>query len=168
MAQPEQPLQPKPWPRLSETLPFPRHPNVCQSCGKETDVTDGVGAHAWQEHDDNDQPEAIVVMLCRACSARLIEPHPRLYNRLDTNQPWPGIMDFCLTCWWRSDVRCRHPHAKANGGRGVTITVRKPTVAHVNMGRGRGRWMQFWPERAEKCAEWEPADEAKGGDHGAA
>jgi len=151
-------LPPKPWPRLSDTLTGPKHPNVCQSCGKETDVTDGIGAAPWQEHDENDKPEPIVVMLCRDCSARLIEPHQRLYRRLDVNQPWPGIISFCVDCWWWSGVRCGHPRAKANGGPGVMLTVAAPIHTHLNMGRGKGYWLDVWRQPAETCRQFEPTE----------
>src|SRR5579859_5525010 len=75
------------WPRLSETLTGPCHPHLCQSCGKEQAAPDeelvipeelfaggperfravmqliereaspAPGIYAWQEHDEDDQPE---------------------------------------------------------------------------------------------------------------
>jgi hypothetical protein len=52
------------------------------------------GIYAWVEHDGDDQPEPIVVMLCTDCSDRLIEPYPRLYRRLARNEPCAGIMPY--------------------------------------------------------------------------
>ena len=118
------------WPRLSETLDGPKHPRFCQSCGAERPpevpdelaASDGasardetfqlvmrelrppLGVYGWQEHDGRDEPEPIAVMLCTACSARLIEPHPRMYNRIARRAPFPGIMDLCIDCRSRTGV----------------------------------------------------------------
>jgi hypothetical protein len=144
-----------PWPRLTEELTGPRHPNLCQSCGAEDRSAmkaEGIGTKRFEEHDDMDQPEHRIVVLCRACQRDLIDAHPRLYRRLDANEPWPGCMDLCLDCRHRTGVTCAHPTLKANGGTGLQITTRRPTTAHINLGRGRGYWTRLYPEAPTACA----------------
>lgn len=94
-----------------------RHPEKCQHCGDHRNLT------RWQEHDHNDRPEHRVIVLCKACSDRMIEPHPRLYRPLNVNDPWPGCMEICIDCRLRDGVRCTSPAAKCNGGDGVMLTV---------------------------------------------
>jgi len=77
-------VPPQPLPRLSQTLPERVEPGVCQACGEEKNVC------GWQEHDERDKPEAIVVWLCQACEKKLIKPHPRLYRPLQANEPFPA------------------------------------------------------------------------------
>jgi len=113
------------WPRLSQTLTFHRHIGLCQSCGVSGAEHDVVG---WQEHDDSDRAEPIVVMLCRRCSDALIEPHPRLYRRLQAFEPFPGAMECCIGCVHLDSLACRHPSLKANGGPGLNLTFPKPTT----------------------------------------
>ncbi len=141
-----------PWPRLSEDLTCPRHPNHCQSCGVEIDTSDGIAGARWREHDDTDKPDPIVVVLCRACSGRLIKPHPRLYERLDPNAPWPGCMALCVTCRHRDGVRCTHPDLTSNGGTGLLLTLPKSIPVHVNLGGGRGYWTLYYPHPPRACA----------------
>jgi hypothetical protein len=119
------PPPPGPWPRLSETLLQERHPDRCQACG--ADARLGAKLTRWQEHDQDDRPEPLVVVLCPPCSARLIEPHPRLYRELHAWEPMPGSMPICGACGWRDATRGAHPDAKANGGQGVRLTFPKPT-----------------------------------------
>lgn len=116
---------PGPWPRLSETLPNDRHPDRCQACG--ADARLGAELTRWQEHDQDDAPEPIVVVLCVPCAKRLIEKHPRLYRELHAHEPVPGSMPICVACGWRDGVRCTHPDAKANGGGGLRLTYPRPT-----------------------------------------
>ncbi len=87
------------------------------------------GVHVWQECDDVDRPEPIAVLLCPPCSARLIEPHPRLYYVLPFNEPFAGTMGLCAPCRFRDDVRCTHPDLKANGGPGLIIQADTPIPA---------------------------------------
>lgn len=121
----------KPWPRLSQQLTEIRHPEFCQSCGvhegaSETDLS------RWREHDDQDRPEWIVVVLCGACANALIEPHPRLYDKMPEGAPWPGCMPLCVGCRFRAELTCTHPDAKQNGGEGVALTMPQPFVAFVD------------------------------------
>jgi hypothetical protein len=176
---------PTPWPRLSESLTGPKHPHVCQSCGREYPVrlqfTDPLqeldagrpqdiwgeiaqvldppkGVYGWQEHGDTDSPEPIVVMLCTTCSDRLIVPHPRLYRQLAPNEPFPGVMELCLGCRFRTGVRCTHPALKANGGPGLKIEIGPPDVAMVHGVRG-GQKVILYRHPAKECAGREPCED---------
>ena len=114
-------------PRLSETLESLAWPRRCQACGAELTrpasrlrpSTGRAPATIWQEHDDADRPELRYIVLCGACADRLIEPHPRLYRRLDRNEPAPGVMRICEDCRHRQGGRCVSPRARAHGGPGL-------------------------------------------------
>lgn len=137
------------WPKLSETLPGERRPDRCQACGWDCDLS------RWREHDEADRKTATIVVLCLKCSRTLIEPHPRLYARLDDNEPLPGSMYLCQDCLLRSGLRCDHPDLRANGGTGLTITVAKPhtALACVRGGKGRGcHHITIWPAPPSACA----------------
>jgi hypothetical protein len=134
------PTTAKPWPRLSETLTYP--PDVCQRCGNGQLWTDGEPAdwfvdastgqlYRWQEHDENDQREPILIVLCEDCAKRIIERHPRLYRQLQPHEPFPGAMPLCRDCVHRNELRCEHPDAKANGGSGLELIFPKPDRMHV-------------------------------------
>jgi hypothetical protein len=175
------------WPRLSETLTGPRHPHLCQSCGKEqvTPVEELVipeelftggpdrfraitqlieresspapGIYAWQEHDEDDQPEPIIVMLCTDCSDRLVGPHPRLYSRLTRNEPCAGIMPLCLECAFRAGVRCTNPEAGMNGGPGLEFDHDPPLSGHISYGIGRGgAFYTIYPNPVRACSGRQP------------
>ncbi len=113
-------------PRLTDSLSGPKDPRICQSCSR--GVTDGINVVNWQEHDHNDQPERKLVVLCDACSKRLIEPHPRLYKRHVTHEPYPGAMPLCVACRHRDGVTCNSPLAKFNGGPGLDYVYPQPAV----------------------------------------
>jgi hypothetical protein len=138
----------KEWPRLSESLTHERSPVVCQACGE---VEQPLAA--WQEHDANDKPEPIAVVLCAACSGKLIEPHPRLYRRLERNEPFPGTMTICLDCPARDGVRCKSPLSLANGGPGLPFPMPDSTafVDGVRGGRRFGRVMRMWSKEVATC-----------------
>lgn len=121
------------WPRLSKTLPGERDPRKCQVCAKDYDV------YRWQEHDEHDQPENIIVVLCDRC-AYVVKPHPRLYRQLDTWEPFPGSNTMCHDCRLREATRCTHPDLKANGGEGLTLNVPKPLQAFICPGGLRHIW----------------------------
>lgn len=133
----------RPWPRLSE-LPGDRHPGICQACGLTYDLT------YWQEHDSDDQPEQIIVVLCETCAANEIEKHPRLYRQLETNEPFPGAMGR-----FRDGTRCLHPDLKANGGAGLGITHSVPTRYFISYtdkaGRRRGSSHLSYVTAPSKC-----------------
>ena len=104
-----------------------RYPGICQNCGSYGNETTPI--HCWTEHDDKDRPTRTVVCLCIPCAQRIIEPHPRLYSRIEPNTPVPGAMpNLCRTCPFRNDLTCTHPKLKANGGKGLCIiTPTEPT-----------------------------------------
>lgn len=137
-------------PRLSESLPGERRPDRCQACGSPCDLA------LWREHDEQDRPEAIVVNLCDRCSRKLIEPHPRLYEELARNAPWPGAIGICTACVHRDGLRCAHPDAKANGGIGVALTIARPHQVHLcRSPRRLSGWVKLWPAPAEDCRQRE-------------
>lgn len=140
----------RPMPRLSEQLGGPARPDACQGCGSPCDLA------LWQEHDDADRPERIVVLLCQACSKRVIDRHPRLYAELVRNQPWPGAMGVCARCRFRERLRCTHPDAKANGGTGVKLTLARPVTAHLSRSPRRlSGSVTWWPSPATDCEQRE-------------
>ncbi len=110
------------------------------------------GVYGWQEHDSRDEPEPIAVMLCTRCSARLIDPHPRLYSRIPPNAPFAGIMELCVDCRFRDGVRCTHPDLKANRGTGLVVDADPGTRAHVNLGGGQGTFLTIYREPPRACA----------------
>jgi hypothetical protein len=151
------------WPKLSVELAGPKAPDRCQSCGKtgwsETLPGQPPTLERWREHDANDAPTNVVVVLCRGCSDRLIEKHPRLYARLEWNQPYPGTMGLCLDCRHRDGVTC--PLTQFNGGGGVNIVVAKPFNAHVcRSPRRLSGWIQMWRSPATNCDRRETATPA--------
>jgi hypothetical protein len=146
------------WPRLSEDLPGPKSPDRCQSCGVEGHqpwgtVTFENPLWVWREHNDFDGPEPIVVVLCLACSDRLIEPHPRLYSRLSPHEPFPGVMPLCLDCTHRDGVRCTSPKAKLNGGEGIKLVYPEPSRVHFyRRGKGvRSGWETIYVGPVQDC-----------------
>lgn len=117
------PLAERERPGLSETLPGPVHPHVCQSCGAEGLGLDGdhEALTRWRECDAWDKPTMRVVVLCLRCSKKLIDKHPRLYISLQQAEPFPGSMEICVPCKHRDGVSCKCPIAKHNGGSGMRI-----------------------------------------------
>lgn len=121
------------WPRLSEALPH-LHPLKCAGCGLdhyEELLT------LWQECDQQDQPEIRYVLLCESCGDRMIEPHVRLYARIDRNSPAPGAMEICADCRYREGLWCAK--VKAHGGPGITIQAPKPMTGFWDGTDSRGR-----------------------------
>ncbi len=115
------------------------------------------GVYGWQKHDGHDEPEPIVVMLCTTCSDRLIEPHPRVYTRIPRNAPFPGIMDLCIDCRFRSSVTCTHPDRVSNGGPGLDIDAAPAMSGHA---RSHGFFTTYaYPPRI--CAEHETMMDGK-------
>lgn len=147
----------KNWPKLSETLPHERRPDCCQSCAEKLIPTDGI--RIWLEHDDKDQPTGVLVMLCARCETKLIEPHPRLYAKVDSNKPIPGAMQLCVDCIHRDGLTCKNPEAKMNGGPGLYINAAQPSRGFWD-GRGKdgkrtGGIFEHWPAPPSKCQGWE-------------
>lgn len=154
----ERPRTSKAWPRLSQTLPH-LHPLKCAACGAHDMGSRQDSMHSsgtltlWQEHDENDQPEARYILLCLRCGDQLIEPHVRLYGSLDRNTPAPGAMEICADCRFRDGTWCAR--AKCNGGEGVVITAVQPTTAFVDGMRGGRRtgWrMLIYPKPPSACS----------------
>lgn len=152
----------EPWPRLSETLTGPRAPGRCQSCGAIG------GCDLWREHDRHDQPEFMFVVLCRECSNRLIEPHPRLYACMERNRPLPGTMEICLQCAHQFGLKCTHPgRTDIRDAHGLDITIADPHVAMFDGTRGGRRmgWtVVIWPEPATGCSGRTKREEREGSD----
>lgn len=139
----------KEWPRLSETLTGPRSPIQCQGCG----ATSTRKLARWQEHDQADQREPIIVVLCEPCSSKLIEPHPRLYRHLDWNEPFPGAMLICWDCTQREGVTCTSPLLLRNGGPGLPLPAPDTVcfIDGVRNGRRFGERRQAWSKPTEEC-----------------
>ena len=135
------PGNPLEWPKLSEDLPFRGGPTSCQGCEARTT------GFRWREHDHMDRPTEVVIVLCERCSNRLIDPHPRLYGKLQRDEPGPGTMPCCEECCYRVGVVCDHPSLKANGGPGLILRFPEPSgPIHVDhkdeRGRRRGAWIR--------------------------
>lgn len=144
--------------RLTD-LPGVKHPFVCQKCGGSNTARHGnglmrVSMARWQEHDHHDKPETRLIVLCGKCAKEIIGPHPRLYEPLQPNAPWPGCMEICVDCRFRDGVSCTHPDAKVNGGTGVMLTVAAPSNAFVDGCRRRGL-IQMWPSPPSACKQKE-------------
>lgn len=140
------------WPKLSVTLDGPSDPFRCRSCGVEGSLeppcedktlpgsllpTGLPSLVAWIEHDGDDKPTETVVVLCRKCADRIIEPHPRLYSTVAYWQPHPGIMGLCTSCVHRDGTDCTSPLRLSVGGPGLEILYPQPSQAHVYR-RGKG------------------------------
>ncbi len=138
---------PERWPRLSDTLTAGVGLDVCQSCG----IYEGPMS-CWQEHDDHDQREYRLVVLCRLCGDRLIEKHPRLYRRLDHFEPWPGAMELCRFCDHRAGNRCHNKTAKVNGGPGLEIRGPQPSAAIICKRGGTSRTAAVYPGPSVSCS----------------
>jgi len=138
-------------PKLSEDLPQNVSPLVCQSCG--TDDPRGWMEY-WREHDEKDQPTRVIITLCNECSQRIIEPHPRLYSRLERHKPQPGIMELCHDCTHRQCNYCTFPGLKENGGMGMVVHFPRPSLMFldgVRNGRKVGWQEMHYPGPATYC-----------------
>lgn len=138
-------------PGLSVTLTGPRSPVQCQSCGIAS--TDAAFLLRWQECDEWDQKTHTIVVLCKRCSDRHIEPSHRLYHLLDLNEPCAGAMRICVGCAFNSGTRCLHEQAKQNGGPGLAMTFPPPTRMHrYCSGRNaRSGWVTIFPGPVTAC-----------------
>lgn len=130
-------------PRLSVDLTGPKHPEQCQACG--VSASDEVKLTRWREHDEDDIPEDVIIVLCKKCEKKLIKRHPRFYDFLLEHQPCLGCMPVCVACKFRDGVKCLHPDSKANKGPGVLLRFPQPTApVHLNFGGGKGGWMRVY------------------------
>jgi hypothetical protein len=77
---------------------------------------------------DFDQPTEppVHVVLCRACSDRLVEPHPRLYQAQPRFKPVPGAMALCAACEHRDGLSCTSPLSGAAEAPGILLAEGKP------------------------------------------
>jgi hypothetical protein len=137
----------KSWPKLSQTLEGPRDPTHCQSCGAAGAIHDAdesiLKLTRWREFDERDHPTSTLVLLCEKCGKKLIKKHPRRYEHIAAFAPAPGAMPVCALCSFCSNLACRHPDLKENGGEGLQLNVPQPTKAHIKAGRDSG-WINVW------------------------
>jgi len=140
------PLEQRQQPGLSETLGILIDPRMCRGCGGTREL------HRWRECAPFDKPTMVVVVLCKYCSRKLIDRHPRLYIPLSPHQPFPGVMQICVDCPRRSGVSCNSLLAKHNGGTGMRIEGPAPTAAHLYFGGGRGKFMKMYTGEVTSCA----------------
>lgn len=133
-------------PGLSETLGILIDPRMCRSCGGTREL------QRWRECDEWDKPTMAVVVLCKYCSKKLIDRHPRLYIAIAPHEPFPGVMQICVDCPRRSGVSCSSPLAKHNGGEGMRIDGPRPTIAIVCGGRGSGGPVRLYTGEPTGCA----------------
>lgn len=126
----------QPMPKLSVDLQGPRSLGYCQACGVARS-TGGV-LEVWEEKDEQDQPTKVYLQLCVPCGARLIEPHPRLYERMPEFAPIAGAMEDCRSCKFSEQMRCLSPLLKENGGAGLPVNYVEPIRALVDGSKYRG------------------------------
>lgn len=141
------------WPKLSETMICERHPEKCQSCGARVSEESDTLVR-WIECDADDRPTRTIIVLCRDCSKRIIEPHPRLYRDVERFKPVPGCMALCSSCRFREQLRCTHPDLVANGGQGLRIKFPSPSTMFVDGTRGgrRSGWtVQHYKHAPTAC-----------------
>lgn len=138
----------------------------CQACGLAHEKM-----QVWMEHDERDLPDDTYVVLCAPCADKLISPHPRFYSYVMENTPAPGAMPLCGPCVHRVGSNCYHPDAKRNEGPGVTLTVRKAILYHLDGGFGprgsrAGMVVKAYPEPVESCAQRETLPTERESQHG--
>jgi hypothetical protein len=123
------------WPRLSKSLTGPRRHGLCQSCGVKSQDHRGLPSLTlWQECGDQDDATIDYLWLCHPCAERLIEPHPRLYQRHHVFHPAVGVQPFCETCIHCVNMRCTHRDANL----GTLVQPGAFSRAFVD-GQGRGK-----------------------------
>jgi hypothetical protein len=153
------PLVERERPGLSDTLPH-RALGLrgCWSCGQLAALDD---LQRWIESDPWDRRDvgtlSPIIVLCAACSKRHIEPHPRLYAPLGPREPRPGAVPLCVGCLHHDGVRCASPRARVNGGPGLRLIGRKPTVMHIcRSPRSRSGWFTDYHSWPHTCDGREP------------
>jgi hypothetical protein len=134
-------------PGLSETLGILIDPRMCRGCGGTREL------RRWRECDPFDRPTMVVVVLCKFCSRKLIDRHPRLYIELAPHEPFPGVMQICVDCPRRNGVSCTSPLAKHNGGTGMRMEGPRPTVAFIDCTpRSKSGMVKLYTAEATGCA----------------
>jgi hypothetical protein len=135
------------WARLTRTLKGPRDLKHCQSCGISAEPHQEI-LQVWREHDDEDQPQPLYLVLCARCGDEFIEKHPRLYDTVHRCEPAPGVMPACVDCKHAKDLQCHNPLLKANGGPGLPLNYPPPSRGFIDWrdkaGRRKGSPMTFW------------------------
>jgi hypothetical protein len=160
------PVEVRRQPGLSETLTRPRSPLTCQSCGwMSTRHGYEPGKRyldRWQECDEFDRKTDVVVLLCNLCADRLIDPHHRLYHRLEPNRQFPAThVPLCMPCRWRDGLTCNSPMRLARGGPGLRLEQGEPASYHAcgtRNGRRTGWTGHIWPP-VTGCPGFEPTPE---------
>lgn len=100
---------------------------ACNICGQASDELS-----IWREHDERDAPilrseNMIFIGKDHSECLRAMEAHPRLYAE---EMGWPGHLPrLCGPCTFRQGFTCSHPDLKANGGKGLLITLHDPLRA---------------------------------------
>lgn len=149
------------WPKLSTTLAevladiFPLAWEECERCHARGELFSSRpdGLEVWREHDDQDKPTSVAIVLCPPCGRKLVPPHPRLYSREWPHAPIPGVMELCRGCTHREGYRCTSPLLLSRGGPGLEIQYPAPVRAHIDYGRPRrGEWIQLWQGPPTACA----------------
>lgn len=148
------------WPRLSESLTGPKHPEFCQKCGRshlEIDAMNG-SLQAWQECGQDgklDPKETIFVMICSLCNKEgrgMVARHKRFYHDLPRNAPLLGIMDLCVECAWRDGTHCANRSEKR-------IEFSQPITAHISCRpRSRSGMYSYYPNPPRSCSGREQID----------
>ena len=138
-----------PFPSLRAELPL-HDPRECAQCGR------GDSLQVWQECDTADVPTALYIVLCEKCATEIIEPHPRLYNLLETNCPAPGAMPICLNCVHRAGSGCYHPEGWLRGKRGIKLEYPSPTTGFIDYsgkgGKRQGGPFRIYPGQVYNCS----------------
>ena len=133
---------------LTELRPEARtyeHLDTCHLCG---DRAYG-DMRLYRECDGKDVPnsgtDALLVTCAQKTCERILEKHPRLYVEEEPGAPgyFPRL---CGDCPWRRGVVCAHPHLKANRGRGLRVTIERPSGILC----GSGGCLSF-PRTATDC-----------------
>lgn len=131
--------------RLSTDLTGERHPRKCQACAPSLFDSPALHLVKWHECDDRDKKQRILVVLCSRHSRKLIQSHPRLYHEVAHNAPWPGGMEQCVSCRFRSELKCTNPEI-------TPYVIPTPGVvrAHLKYGR-RGSFVTMYPNPPGDC-----------------
>ena len=98
-----------------------------------------------------------IVVLCKPCADRIIEPHPRLYREMQANHPMPGAMLICEDCPSRAGMQCTSPVAAFNGGRGLEYEPKGQMIHVCRSPRRQSGWVYLSDGPVTKCSGKEQA-----------